>query len=390
VAEKIIENVFWLGVNNPDSKNFHGILSPRGGSYNSYLIMDEQPAIIDGTNKPFFEDYKTSLLSVIDPANVKYIVVNHAENDHAGAMKELLQLCKNAKVVCNDKCREFLQEAFAVNSEFIIVKDGDELSLGRKKLQFFMDPMVHWPETMITYLFDDKIAFTADLFATEVSHEHLFADEYEPYEKMTRDYFAMIFQPYATQVRRGVEIVKRLELSYLAPSHGPVYRKDICKIIDYYDSLLIRPEANKVLIVYYSIWHSTEKMAQKIAEGVTAEGFQPVLYDVYKSNMVEMMAESLTSKAVAFGSLNMINHYHPYFEALFRFIEMNNQKGKKAAVFGTHGWAPLAVKALGQRVSALGYELVDSVDLLFGMRSQDDENRLFELGRKLVLSVKTN
>jgi flavorubredoxin len=329
-----------------------------------------------------------SLKSLIDPAKVKYVVVNHAENDHAGALKELLSVCSSAKVVCTEKCKEFLTEAFGVSSDFVIVSDGEELSLGNRTLKFFMDPMVHWPETMITYLVDDKIAFTADLFATEIGHEHLFADQYAPYEKMTRDYFALIFQPYAAQVRRGVEIVKRLELNMLAPSHGPVYRKDIPKIIGYYDSLLVTPESNKILVVYYSIWHSTERMAQKIAEGIRSEGFEAVVYDIYNSNMVELMAEALTSRAIAFGSLNMINHYHPYFDALFRFLEMNNQKGKKCAVFGTHGWAPLAVKALGQKAESIGYQVVGSVDLLFGMRSSEDEMRVVEFGKNLVRATR--
>ena len=388
MAEKINDEIFWLGVNSPDSRHFHGIPSPRGGSYNSYLILDGQPTIIDGTNKPFFDGYVESLKSVIDPLKVAYIVVNHAENDHAGAMKEITELCRNAKVVCTEKGKEFLETAFGVKAEFHIVKENDELSIGKRKMRFIMDPMVHWPETMITYLVEDKIVFTADLFSTEIGHEHLFADEYEPFEDNTLDYFSLIFRPYHTSVRRAVDSVKKLELSMIAPSHGPVYRKGMDKIIAYYDKLLDHPEDNKVLIVYYSIWSSTQKMAQKVAEGVQAEGFEAKVVDIYGAEMVDLMSQALTSKAIALGSLNMINHYYPLFDALFKFLEMNSQKGKKAAVFGSHGWAPLSAHKLKAGLEAIGYNVVGDVDLLFGMRSPEDEAKLVELGKSLVRAVK--
>ncbi len=255
MVEKIREGIFWIGVNNPEGRDFHGIHTPRGGSYNSYFIDDEKPTIIDCTNKKFLDGWMESLKSKINPLEIKYIVINHAEPDHAGAVKEILDECNNAIIVCTEKCKTILVGAFGVDREFNVVAEGDELSLGKNTLQFNMDPMVHWPETMMTYLVNEKMLFSADLFGTEIAHENLFADKMDNYEELSRDYFTIVMRPLYMQVKKAVDKVRSMDVDMICPSHGPVYRKDVEKIIDYYEKMAINPEEDKVLILYYSIWH---------------------------------------------------------------------------------------------------------------------------------------
>ena len=388
MADKIIEEVYWIGMDNPEGRDFHGINTVRGGSYNSYLIVDDKPAIIDGTNTKFLEKYLESLKTVIEPEKIAYIIINHAEPDHAGAMKEISEACKNAKIVCTEKCKDFVIAAFGVEKEFIIVNSGDEINLGKKTLIFYPDPMVHWPETMMTYLKEDKILFSADLFGTEIAHESHWADEMKPFLSLTRDYFAIVMRPYAIAVKKAIDNARTMEISILAPSHGPLYRKDIARIVEYYEKLAVNPEDDKILIVYYSVWNSTQKMANLIAQTAIEEGFDVAMYDLGGANYVELMAQAMTSKGIALGCLTIVNNYHPYFDALFPFLRINNQKNKPAIVFGTHGWAGASVKNLIEKLKEINFNVVDSVDLRFGPRNEEDNLKVRELGKKLIQAVK--
>lgn len=389
MADKITEDIYWLGVNNPDSRDFHGIHTPRGGSYNSYLIMGDKPTIIDGTNKPFIDSYLESLSSVISPEKIEYIIVNHAEPDHTGALSIIMDKCPNATILCTAKAKEFLEAEWGIVDRVEAVIDGQEMSLGNKTLRFLIDPMVHWPETMMTYLVDDKALFPADLFGTEIGHEHVFADEYDNYDEITRDYFAIVLRPVAGTVKAAIGKMKGLELDYLCPSHGPVYRKDIESVVAKFQKLAEAPEEDKVTIVYSSIWHSSQKIAENIAAGVREEGCGYELFDIAKSNFVKMMASAMTSKAIAMGSLTILGMYHPLFEAYFPFLKLNCQKGKTASVFGTHGWVPTAVPKLKKKLEEdLGYNVIGELDFRFGPKTDEDFEQAKELGKKLVREMK--
>jgi flavorubredoxin len=363
-------------MDNPEGRDFHGIPTPRGGSYNSYLIIDEKPALIDGTNKRFLDDFMESLQSAINPDDIQYIVINHAEPDHAGALKEICSRCKNAKIVCSAKAKDFIENESGPECEFRIVKEGDEIRLGKRTLRFLMDPMVHWPETMMSYLEPEKALFSGDLFGSEVRHEKLFADEMAEFRTLTRDYFALVMRPFNKAVLKAIEKVEKLDLEILMPSHGPVYRKDIPEIVGYYRWLSEIPEEKKVTIIYNSIWHSTERMAHEIAKGAKEEGYEAVVLDLHTENLVRIMAEAMTSKAIALGSLTILGSYHPQFESLFCYLKLNNQPGKRCAVFGTHGWVAQSVPQLKKKLVDIDYNVIDSVDYRFGPKTEEDISRI--------------
>jgi anaerobic nitric oxide reductase flavorubredoxin len=382
MTKEIIKNISWIGVNNPESRDFHGINTPRGGSYNSYLIEDESPTIIDGVNKPFFKEYLKSLKETIKPEKVKFIVLNHIEPDHTGALVELLKECKNATILCSEKCKEFLEAMFDITHNIRVVNDNEEISLGKYTLRFLIQPMIHWPETMMTYLIDEKILFSGDLFGTEISHEKLFADEMKEFKELTRDYYAIVFRPQAYAVNKAIERIKDLKLNYIFSTHGPVYRKNLDKIINYYSELSNNAEEDKVLIIYFSVWHSTQKMANQIAKGVISEGKKVVMYDLADCNFVRLQAEALTSKAIALGSLTILGGYHPLFETLFSFLKLNRQK-KKFALFGSYGWVDSSIPQMENRLLKDGNEVLFKEAFRFGKMNKKDLNLLTEIGREL-------
>ncbi|MFW6383051.1 MAG: FprA family A-type flavoprotein, partial [Nanoarchaeota archaeon] len=369
--EAIKEGIYWVGSDNPEGRNFHGISTPRGGSYNSYLIQDEQSVIIDGEDQPFIDRY----LKDIKEQNVDYLIVNHAEPDHTGALNQIIKEL-GCIVVCTAKGREFL-EAMGISGEFKVVEDGDELSIGSRTLNFVSSPMVHWPETMMTYIKEDSILFSGDLFGTEISHEALFADEYEDFSELIRDYFALIMRPVNAAVKNAIVKAKELNPSFIAPTHGPVHRD--LKIIEHYEKLSNKPEENKVTVFYSSIWQGTEEMAEEIIRGVKETGAEAKSYDITKTNFVTLMAEALTSKSVALGSLTMLGGYHPLFEGLFPLFKMNRQE-KTALVFGTHGWVPASVPMLNTKAEELGWNVLGNIDFRFG---RGDYTKLREAGKKL-------
>lgn len=369
--EKIKEGIYWVGSDNPEGRNFHGISTPRGGSYNSYFIEDQKSVLIDGANRPFIDKY----LMEIDGAQIQYLVVNHTEPDHTGAINTIIEKT-GATIVCTAKAKEFL-ESMGINAEFRLVEDGEELNIGKRTLQFLKCPMVHWPETMMTYVPEDKILFSGDLYGTEIAHEALFADEYNDFSKLTRDYFAIVMRPVNATVKKAIEKSRELEIQYIAPSHGPVHRDK--RIMEYYEKLCNKPEENKVAIFYASIWYGTKGMAEEIAKGVRDTGAEAKIFDINSSNFIEMMAEAMTAKSVCIGSLTILGGYHPVFDGLFPFFKLNRQE-KDVVVFGTHGWVPSAVPKLEKKAEELGWKVADSVDFRFGI---GEDARLFQIGKNL-------
>lgn len=384
MAPEIAKDIFLVGINNPDGRDFHGISTPRGGSYNSYLIKDEKPTLIDATNTKFTEKYLESLRSIINPEKIKYIIINHAENDHTGAIVDIKKACPNAKIVCTKKCMEFVKAAFNLQAEFIITEEVNSINIGQRNINFIIQPMIHWPETMMTYIKEDKILFSCDLFGTEISHESIFADEMQPFVELTRDYFTAVMRPFAFSVIKAIEKIKDLELKILAPSHGPVYRKNINSIIEYYKKLATEPEENKVMILYYSIWEDTEKIAQRIKENLSKQNKNVVMYNIYNSNWVELMAQSLTSKVLVVGSLTIISDYHPLFNAFFSYIKWNNQKNKKVFAYGTYGWVSASTNKLASKLTELEYDVIDILDLRFGPVTSEDYKKIDTFSNKIL------
>lgn len=361
MSEKICDKIYWIGVNNPEGRDFHGVSTPRGGSYNSYLVKGFKNVLIDLCNVPFFDKFILSLKEVVDLKKIDYVIINHAEPDHVGAIEKIMKLLKNAKIICTKKCKEFLLDCYDLDCEFEL---SEEFKLD--KFSFHIFPMVHWPETMMT-LYDDKILFSSDLFGTEVSHENLYALKMKNFSKLTLDYYSIVMRPVYINVGKAIDFVKGLKLDYLLPSHGPIYtKKDYLKIVKYYDKLTNNPEEKKAVIVYSSIWHGTEKIAHLIKKNLKGN---VILYNLTESNFVEVMGQCLTASVLIFGSITMNNNYFFLFDSLFNLLKLNHQEGKKVYTFGTYGWVPSGINKMNEKLTEfLEYKVIDSLEVKFKVK----------------------
>ncbi|MGQ9760212.1 MAG: FprA family A-type flavoprotein [Candidatus Methanomethylicaceae archaeon] len=367
---------------------FHGIATPRGGTYNSYLVTGRESALIDTTYEPFFNEYKQKLSELTDINNIDHIIVNHAEPDHSSAIKKVIELSPNAKIHCTGRCKEFL-EAMGVKGNFAVVKDGDVLDLGGKTLRFIEVPMLHWPETMWTFLEESKALFSCDMFGAQVVSSDMRAEDVTDIEVHAKRYFALIFRPLSPMVLKGLERCERLAPSMICPSHGPIWR-DVKRIINLYRRWSTSPERKKVLILYSSIWHDVEKMARAIADGVASTGAEVVLKDVDElsyQGWADLLVEGMEAKGIALGSLTILGGVFPQLLYATSLLRLVKAKGKFGLSFGAYGWGPGITKKLDEELRALdAAPFRDGIEVRFSP-TEKDLQLCREAGRELGIKV---
>lgn len=351
---KLSEGVYWIGVFDWKLKVFHGIATPKGGTYNSYLIKDGEVAVIDATYDPFFEDFMAGLLSLTDPAKVRYLIVNHAEPDHSSGIKRFLSIAKDVSIVCTARCKEFLGR-MDVQGKFLVVREGGTLKVGGKTLRFFEAPMLHWPEVMWTFLEEERILFPCDMFGAQVIESTMRAEAVGDIEAHAKRYYAFIFRPLVAAVLNGLEKVEGLAPTMICPSHGPVWR-DVARIQKLWREWSTKPEKDKVLIVYSSIWGDVDKMARAIADGVQSTGAQVVIREVGDLNWsgwADLLADAMESKAIALGSLTVLGGIFPQLLYATMLLRLVRAKGKTGFSFGAYGWGPGVTKKLDEELRAI-------------------------------------
>jgi len=389
---KLAEGVHWVGVQDWNIRDFHGLYTPKGGSYDAYLILDEKIALIDVVNREFFDELMANISRIIEPEKIDYIIMNHAEPDHSGALPLVMKKAKNVKIITTKKGKDYLykyhKSLWEPSWEFITVKEGDEISLGKKTLKFIEVPMVHWPESMLTYLIQDKILFSNDLFGTQIADSRIFADEIEDFTDDTKDYFAIVIWPYPIPARNALKKVETLTINIIAPSHGPIWRYPQ-KIINLYKEWLDAPKKLKVVLAYATMWHSTEKMANKIAEGMKEEGVQFKIFNLAHVPMSRILGEIVDSKALLLGSSTLTNGPLPIVSGFMRLLDMAKPKGRIAATFGAYGWGGGAVKKMMEGLKEVGFELIEpGLEIQFEA-DEDELKKCIELGKGVANTVKT-
>src|SRR3989339_539063 len=284
---EVVKNVYSVGVVDWNIRNFHGYTytTNRGSSYNAYLIIDKKIALIDTVLGSFSNELIENIKEIIDPAKIDYIIANHVETDHSGALPAIHKLCPKAKVLGTQKCKEGLYKNYYGDWEFQEVKTGDKLSLGKKTLTFLEAPMLHWPDSMFTYMVEDAILLPNDAFGQHYASSKRFDDEIDPCFLMDEaaKYYANILLPFSPLVLRKIDEVQKanIPIKIIAPSHGIIWRKDPMKIVNAYVEWAKNTTKKKVVIVYETMWKSTEIMAKQIADGIIDSGGVDVkIYDV--------------------------------------------------------------------------------------------------------------
>lgn len=377
------ENIYWTGYIDWELRNFHGYSTPSGSTYNSYLILDDKPTLIDTVKYYGFDEMLGRIKEAIDPAKIKYIISNHTEMDHSGSIDKLLKYCPDAEVVCSPKGEEGLKKHFRKNWKFKVVNTGDELDIGKRKLTFQLMPMVHWPDSMATYSPGDSILFPNDAFGQHYASEERFADEVESniiYHEAAK-YYANIVLPYGQQVLKVLDAVKNLKIDMICSSHGLIWRKkeDIEKITGLYKKWASHETENKVVIVYDTMWHSTEVMANRLNELIVKENIPVKFFNLQNSHISDIVTEILSSKFAIFGTPILNNRMLPTMASLLMYLKGLKSKNRYALTFGSYGWATVGFKEMEESLKDAGFEIASEGKYMQFIPSEDSLAQLKDM-----------
>ena len=341
----VTDDVKWIGVLDYDIVTFDVVMETKYGStYNSYFIDADKKTIVEATKERFWDVYLEKIKAVVDPAEIEYIIVNHTEPDHSGNLPHLLEIAPKAKVVGSRNAIRYLNDIIGPGFPHIIVKDGDTLDLGNKTIRFIGAPNLHWPDTMYSYLEEDKVLFTCDSFGCHFADEKMFDDEVGFFDYAFRYYFDVIIKPFSKFMLKAIEKMESFDIDIVAPGHGPVLRSNWKKYVDltkqWSEEFLAKPDSHRVFIPYVSAYHKTGIIAEKIAEGLKAAGnIEVEVVDVEMSSLGELEEKITRAKGLIVGSpvINQ-NILLPIYK-IFAVINPYRDKGKLAGAFGSYGWS---------------------------------------------------
>lgn len=361
---EIVNGVFYVGVNDRRTHLFENMLPiPQGVSYNSYVILDEQTALVDTVEIACVDTFISRLKATLDGRALDYLIVNHMEPDHSGSLKHIINEYPNVTIVGNKKTFDFIAGFYGVHDKQLIIGEGDKLQLGSGRyLQFFMTPMVHWPETMVTYDTSSEMLFSGDAFGGfgtldgGVIDNQLNTDRY--WDEMRR-YYANIVGKYGSPVQKAIKKLEGVPLKYIGSTHGPVWHDHLEKVVGLYDQWS-RYEAEKgVVIVYGSMYGNTEEMAEAIARELSSHGVRDIiLHDVSKTHASYILSDIFKCKGLIIGSPTYCNELYPGIESLLKKIAISGVSGRYCGFFGSFSWAGVAVKKLQEYNEKMKWELV--------------------------------
>jgi len=387
---KIFQDIYWVGAVDWNTRSFHGhtYTIKRGTTYNAYLILDDKVALVDTVWGPFAAEMIGNIRQIIPPEKIDYIIANHVETDHSGALPQILKLCPRAKVFGSAKCREGLYKHYYGNWDFQIVKTGDKLKLGKRTLTFIEAPMLHWPDSMFSYLIEDALLLSNDAFGQHYATGERFDDEVDEAVLMDEaaKYYGNILWPLSSLVLRKIEEIQRLNIpiKMIAPSHGIIWRKEPQKIVDAYLSWAKSKTKPKVVVVYETMWGATGKMARKIVEGITDSQVEVKLFDINGSDRTEVIKEMLDARGYIFGSSTHNNDMLPTIAGFLEFLRGLRPKNRVACVFGSYGWAGGAVNSIEKILKEAGIEIVQPPLAIKYVPDENEVKRCYEYGRDLA------
>lgn len=396
---QIKQDIYWVGVQDPGLRVFDVIMHTKyGTSYNSYLIRGkEKIALSESVKEIFFSEYLEKLKSLIDIHSIDYILVNHTEPDHSGSIANLLELSPQAKIVGSSAAIKFLRQIVNLPFEAIEVKDGDKLDLGGKTLNFIAAPFLHWPDSIYTYIPEEKLILTCDSFGSHYSSEKIFNDliEDDPLQKSDmldayHYYYEMIMGPFKPYVLQAIEKIKDLPLEVICPGHGLVLRKNIWDYVQIYKdwSQSDLGKQKRVTISYVSAYGYTASLAEKIAEGIKSVGdFQVYLFNVIENNQDDMLKKITYSQGLLFGSPTINRDALQPIWNLLSYLNPLIHGGKLAAAFGSYGWSGEAVPALENRLANLKLKVIPGLKINFKPSLEELEKAYqygLEFGQKLL------
>jgi len=390
------KDIYWVGAVDFDIRNFHHYSrSPEGSTYNAYLVCDEKNVLFDTVNAHEFETLVKHISEIIAPESIDYIVCNHLEQDHSGALPRIVKLCKPEKIFCSPMGYKSMTNIYNTEGWPIeIVKDGDRLNIGKRNVTFLETRMLHWPDSMVSYLEEDKVLFSNDAFGQNIATSYRYADECdrtELYDAMKRYYYNIVL-PYSPQVLKTLKRVGELGLEFdiIAPDHGLIFRRpeDVKFVIDSYLAFAEQKPRLRAVIAYESMWNGTAKMAEAVADGLDSENVPYVLVNLQNSHCSDVMTELADSSALILGSATRNNMPMVNMMACIAHVKGLRPQNLIGATFGTYGWSGEAPKMMADALAEMKAELVGEPLKCYFNPQTEDLAKCRELGAAVARALK--
>jgi len=390
---EIKKDIFWVGAVDWKIRDFHGYSTYKGTTYNSFLIMDEKVTLFDTVKANFKGDMLHHIRQVIEPEKIDYIVVNHVEMDHSGSLPEVIDLIKPEKLICSAMGKKALLAHFHREDwPYEVVSPGQTINIGKRSIQFIETRMLHWPDSMFSYIPEDKLLISSDAFGQHFASSERFDDEVDFSELMyqAKKYYANILLLYSPLVKKLLKNVKEMgiEIDMIAPDHGLIWRSHTGDILKAYEDWANHKTSEKALVIYDTMWHSTEKMAKALADGIIQEGVSVQLIDLKVNHRSDVMTEVIDARAVVLGCATLNNGLLPRMGGFLTYIKGLKPGNKIGAAFGSYGWSGEALKIMNKYMEDMKFEIVDEGIRVKYVPTHEDLKQCVELGHKIGQAVK--
>lgn len=366
-AVRLKDDIYWVGGIDWNIRNFHGYLTQRGSTYNAYLIIDEKITLIDTVKYYLKNEMLERISDVINPSKIDYVVSNHVEMDHSGCLPDIIERAKNPKIFTSPNGEKGLKLHYKKDWDFNVVKSGDRINTGKRDLEIVLTPMVHWPDNMVVYSSEDKILFSNDAFGQHIAASERFDSEYH-YDiiiEEAKKYYANIALPYSNQVKKALEGVSGFDIEMIAPSHGIIWKERTKEIIKKYQEWSSNETGNVALIVYDTMWESTEKIALAIYKGFQNKGVRVKLISLRNSHISDIMADMLTAKYICIGSPTLNMNLLPTVAGFLSYFKGLAPKNRIGLAFGSYGWAPKNIEYIEEALISCEFEILESIKVQY-------------------------
>jgi flavorubredoxin len=387
---EIKPDIYWVGGIDWDLRNFHGYETQRGTTYNAYLIVDKKITLIDTVKHYLFDEMLARIKEVVDPKKIDYIVSNHVEMDHSGSLPKIKKEAQDAKIITSTRGEKGLLRHYKKNLGFQVVKSGDTLNIGKRTLHFIHIPMVHWPDSMVTYIPSDKIILPNDAFGQHIASSGRFDDEIEwgILREEAAKYYANIVMPYGDQVKKVLEALSKLDIDMIAPSHGIIWQSHIPKIVEEYKKWANYETEKKALIIYDSMWGSTEKIAYSLLEGLSESGVSVRIRNLKNTHMSDIISDVQDSKLILLGSPTLNNGMMPSMGGFLTYMKGLRPRNRIGFVFGSYGWGGQAVGEIEKILKDLSWDMpFDSINVNY-IPDEEQLNNAKDIGKKIAEYLK--
>ena len=397
-AVEIKNGIYWVGAIDWAVRDFHGYMTPRGTTYNNYLIMDDEITLLDTVKYDFADTAIKNIQSLVDPARIKNVIINHIENDHVTSLDAIMALTPNATIYITEKGRKGLERFYDLSRWTIkTVKTGDTLKIGKKTLLFIETPMLHWPDSMMTYIKEDKILISQDGFGQHIASAVRFDDEFIDCQSMSEledavvDYYANILMPFGQLIKAKISELQKLglDIEIIAPDHGIIWRKDPQKVLQMYLNMANGKTRLRVSIIYDTMWSSTEKMTSPMMQGIKDEGVECKVIKLRATPMSVAIKEFWNSRGCLIGTPTLNNIMYPTVAEFLTHLRGLRPKNRMAGAFGSYGWGGGAVKDAYEELKKMGLELYEPGLQILYKPSLEDETACYDFGREFAGRVKT-